>query len=186
MTTSSARAEDDMARRTVSGSLTPQQRAARKARLRVVQPDDPYGLAGRSAKDLAAELKRRQGDTNAAGKPKQYRETPKLIKAIIRMATAAGKRVGPGMDIAALDQLANLRDEVERITGEAARELTRANRPHVHGPDEPCIRDGETPCGGDSPTRVRYSWTDVANALGFKDRQTAWCRYADPSGRKKR
>jgi hypothetical protein len=173
-----------MARRTVSGPLT--RRKVPKRALRAVTPEDPYGLAKVSRRDMLAELERRGGTVNTRGKSKQYRETPKLVAAIVRMVKATGKRVGPGMDIASLDQLASLRDEVERITGEAARELTRRNRPHNHEPDEPCIRGGDSPCTGDSPGRVRYSWADVSRALGFSTKQVAHDRYANPSGPRKR
>lgn len=172
-----------MARRTVSGPLT--RRTVAKARLRAVTPQDPYGLADVTAKDLEAELKRRRGGVNANGKARQYRETPELIAAIVRMTRAAGLRVGPGMDIDALDQLAALRDEVQRVIGDAARELTRPNLPHGHDPDQECVRDGDSPCPGDSPNRRRYSWTRVATALGLKDRQTAHDRYANPDGPRK-
>ena|SRR5437763_6482455 len=163
--TSAAPAEDPMARRTVSGPLT--RRTVAKARLRAVTPADPYGLADVTAKDLEAELRRRRGAVNGNGKAKRYRETPEVIAAIVRMARAVGQRVGPGMDMDSLDQLAALRDQVEQVIGEAARELTRKNRE------------------GDSPNRKRYSWNRVATALGFKDRQTVHDRYANPDGPRK-
>lgn len=153
-----------MPRKAVSGPLT--RRGVPKRSLRAVTPEDPYGLANVSIKDMRAELERRTGKLNARGRAKQHVETPKLIAAIVRLAKAAGKRVGPGMDIAALYSLAELRDEVERVIGGAARELTRPSRE-------------------DEPRRQRYSWTDVANALGFKDRQTVHDRYANPAGPRK-
>jgi hypothetical protein len=154
-----------MPQKTVSGPLT-RRRVPRRS-LRAVTPEDPFGLASVSIKDMRAELERRTGQLNARGRAKQQVETPKLIAAIVRLARAAGKRVGPGMDIAALYSLAELRDEVERVIGDAARELTRKSSP-------------------DEPRRQRYSWTDVANALGVKDRQTVHDRYANPAGPRKR
>jgi hypothetical protein len=162
--TSPAPAEDPVARRTAGGP--PARKAARKARLRAVTDDNPYGLGDVSAKHLRAELKRR-GDVKATSRSGQYVETPKLIAAIVRMARAVAKRVGPGMDIDALAQLAALRDETDQLTGEVCRELTRKSRP------------GET-------GRTRYSWTEVSRALGFGNRGTAYDRYADPDGPRKR
>ena len=162
---STAPAEDPMGQKPVSGPLT--RRRVPKRSLRTVTPDDPYGLANVSAKDMRAELERRTGKLNARGRARQQVETPKLIAAVVRLAKAAGRRVGPGMDIASLYLLAELRDEVDRVIGEAARELTRKSRP-------------------DEPGRRRYSWADVAGALGFRDRQTVHDRYANPAGPRKR
>lgn len=175
--TSTARADDDVARPGVSGPLT--RRKTAKTRLRPVTVADPYGLKDVTARDLKAELERRTGTINRRGRAKRHVETPKLVAAIVRMSRAAGRRVGPGMDIASLDKLAELRDQVELVIGDAARELTRPSRPEVTDADGTVTDPGE-------PNRKRYSWTDVANALGFRDRQTAHDRYADPAGPRKR
>lgn len=137
--------------------------AAQDAAVSTVLTAGPFD--GMSTKAIQAELRRRKlasKSRDARANPRaghgQYYETDKVAKMVRRMLRALRKRVGGGLDIESLADLAAIADEADATVAEAV-QLLRKSDANPNG----------------------YSWAEIGVALGYQPeyaRQSAFTRYS--------